>query len=75
MNIFKRRVKKKISFIKTVELKSANSWDTSYHTEVNGRYVSNSVSHNKEQAESIFEKVLELHGTTKTKEVLREEYR
>ena len=75
MNIFKRNFKKKIRFIKSVELKNANSWETTYHTEVNGRYVSNSVSHNKEQAEAIFEKVLELYGTTKTKEVLKEVYR
>jgi hypothetical protein len=74
MNFFKKQLKTKICLIKTVEL-TKNGWETKYHTEVNGSYVSNSISEQQEKAELFFEKVLENNGSTKMKEVVKEEYR
>ncbi len=72
MNFFKKQLKTKCCLIKTVEL-TKDGWETRYHTEVDGSYVSNSISEVKEKAEMFFEKVLENKGMTKRKEVVREE--
>ena len=74
MNFLKKQLKKKICLIKTVEL-TKEGWETRYHTEVDGCYISNSSSEVQEKADLFFKKVLENNGATKRKEILREEYR
>jgi len=73
MNFFKKQSKTKCCLIKTVEL-TKEGWETRYHTEIDGSYVSNSRSEVKEKAELFFEKVLENKGMTKRKEVVRKEW-
>ena len=72
MNFLRKKQKTKCCFIKTVEL-TKEGWITKYHTEVDGIYISNSTSQEKEKAEMFFEKVLQNKGMTKLKEVIREQ--
>jgi hypothetical protein len=73
MGLF-NRPKKKICFIKTVEI-TKEGWETRYHTEVDDCYVSNSMFYCKETAEAFYETVLSRLGVTKVRETLRKEYR
>lgn len=64
--------KLKICLIKTVEL-TEKGWQTSYHTEINNQYATNSTSSVKKEAECFFEKALKNKGVTKIVEIIREE--
>jgi hypothetical protein len=72
MNLFKKR--KRISFVKVVEL-TKDGWEYRYHTEIDGIFIRNSLSYDMKTAEDFFNKVLENNGATKTKQILKEEYR
>jgi hypothetical protein len=74
MSFFKKKKQLKISLIKTVEL-TKSGWKTSYHTEINDLYVSNSATIQQKEAELFFEEVLKNNGAIERKEVIREEYR
>lgn len=61
-----------VEFIKTVTL-CGNNWVTTYYTNANKRYVSGSLSNQKEEAEKFFDEYIKLRGITHIEEVLKTE--
>ncbi len=69
---FKKKKATIISFVKTTEL-SITTDTTFYSTQVNGQYVNNSLSSDKEKAELFFESYVLNNGVCRIVETLRKE--
>lgn len=71
MKLFNKKPKiQEFRFIRITKF-TVDGAETSYHSEINGLYVSGSVSFNKYEAEEFFNKLLENNGKTKIIEVLK----
>jgi len=66
MNLFKH--KKTINFIEEIEAFKP----TSYFTEIDGHYVSQSLKYSKTEAKAIYDKIVKLKGKISSRNILEE---